>query len=266
VSGHVADPTSAAIPGATITPEKCDTGAVRTTVTTEAGDYTFVDVSPGIYDIQATHSGFKIAASNSVQLQVQQSLRQDFQLELGQVTQSVTVEATGALLQVADSTLGTVVENEAVTQLPLNGRNYLGLVGLSSNVNTLSPMAGQEGARLGGQRASESISAGGQRIVEAQPGFYGSASRNAVEGPGVINFDAEVHKEFHMPYSENHRLQFRLEAFNALNHANWSMPNLNILSGPPTSGQPATYPHQNFGVINGAGTMRQLQLGAKYLF
>lgn len=165
ISGHVADPTGAVIPNVNITLKNVTTGAVRTTVTTGAGDYAFVDVPPGIYDIQATHSGFKIAASNALSLQVQQSLRQDFQLELGQVTQSVTVEATGALLQVADSTLGTVVENEAATQLPLNGRNYLGLVGLSSNVNTLSPMAGQAGSRLGGSRASESISAGGQRIM-----------------------------------------------------------------------------------------------------
>ena len=165
ISGHVSDSTGAIVPGTTVTLKNVTTAAVRTTVTTAAGDYTFVEVPPGVYDISASHSGFKIAASNNVQVQVQQSLRQDFQLEIGEVTQSVTVEASGALLQVSDSTIGTVVENQAVNQLPLNGRNYLGLVGLSSNVNTLSPSAGQAGARLGGARASQSISAGGQRIM-----------------------------------------------------------------------------------------------------
>jgi hypothetical protein len=165
ISGHVADPTGAAIPGATITLTNVGTGAARTTVSTGSGDYSFPDVRPGTYNIQASHQGFKIAASQNVEVQVQQSLRQNFQLLIGDVTQSVTVSATGELLQVDNATLGTVIENEAVTQLPLNGRNYLGLVALSSNVNTLSPMAGQAGARLGGARSTESISAGGQRIM-----------------------------------------------------------------------------------------------------
>ncbi len=100
-----------------------------------------------------------------MELQVQQSLRQDFTLPVGAVTQTVTVEATGALLQVENATLGTVIENQAVNELPLNGRNYLSLVALSSNVNTLSTASGQAGSRLGGDRASQSISVGGQRIM-----------------------------------------------------------------------------------------------------
>ena len=59
---------------------------------------------------------------------------------------------------------GTVIENAAVNELPLNGRQYLNLVALAPNVNVLSPAAGQAGARLGGERAAQSISAGGQRI------------------------------------------------------------------------------------------------------
>ncbi|MGH9344455.1 MAG: hypothetical protein ACRD19_11925, partial [Terriglobia bacterium] len=78
---------------------------------------------------------------------------------------TVTVSAAGALLQTSNASLGTVIENQAITQLPLNGRNYLGLVALASNANTLSPRAGQAGSRLGGDRASQSISVGGQRIM-----------------------------------------------------------------------------------------------------
>ena len=81
-----------------------------------------------------------------MQVQVQQSVRLDFPLQVGAVTESVEVQASGALLQAENATLGTVVENAAVNELPLNGRNYLGLVALSSNVNTLSPNAGQAGA------------------------------------------------------------------------------------------------------------------------
>ena len=79
---------------------------------------------------------------------------------------------------------------------------------------------------------------------EAPPGQFGNVGRNSIEGPGIIGFDAEVHKQFRMPYKEGHVLQFRFEAFNALNHPNWSMPNLNILSGQPRPGLPATAAHR----------------------
>ena len=70
-----------------------------------------------------------------------------------------------------------------------------------------------------------------------------------------------------MPYKETHVLQFRLEAFNVLNHPNWGMPSLNILSGSAQNGLPTTAAHQAFGVITGTSTsMRQVQLGLKYSF
>ncbi len=69
------------------------------------------------------------------------------------------------MLQSEDESLGTVIDNKGVTELPLNGRNYLSLVALSSNANTLSAGSGQAGSRLGGDRAAQSISAGGNRIM-----------------------------------------------------------------------------------------------------
>ncbi len=93
-------------------------------------------------------------------------------------------------------------------------------------------------------------------FTEAPPGQFGNLGRNSIEGPGIIGFDAEVHKQFSMPYKEGHVLQFRFEAFNALNHPNWQMPNLNILAK-----------GQAFGTVTATSTaMRQLQLGLKYLF
>ena len=95
ISGHVADSTGAVIPDANVTLTNVGTGASRTTVTTGAGDYTFPDVPPAIYKIQVTHEGFKTATSQNVELQVQQSLRQDFTMAVGAVTQSVTVRSDG---------------------------------------------------------------------------------------------------------------------------------------------------------------------------
>ena len=72
-----------------------------------------------------------------------------------------------------------------------------------------------------------------------------------------------------MPYNENHQLQIRVEAFNALNHPNLGQPNGNILAGAVSPGKPATAPHVGFGNINTLANgipMRQLQLGLKYTF
>ncbi len=102
---------------------------------------------------------------------------------------------------------------------------------------------------------------------EAPTGQFGNVGRNSIEGPGIIGFDAEVHKQFRMPYKEGHVLQFRFEAFNALNHPNWAMPSLNILPGAAQPGLPATAAHQGFGLVSGTSIpMRQIQLGLKYSF
>ncbi len=165
ISGHVSDSTGAVIPGAAILLTDEATGTVRSTVTTSAGDYTFPDVPPAVYSLQATHSGFNAAVTHHVELQVQQSLTQDFTLQVGAATQTVTVEAAGALLQTENSSLGTVVPTETISEMPLNGRNYLGLTTLAANANTLAPAEGQDESRLGGQRSEESISVGGSRIM-----------------------------------------------------------------------------------------------------
>ena len=164
ISGHVSDSTGAVIPKVAITLTSAATGAARSTFTTSSGDYTFPDVQPGTYSLQATHPAFKTDTAQ-LELQVQQSLRQDFTLQVGQVTESVTVEASAALLQADNPTLGTVVPQQTVSQMPLNSRNYLSLVAVSANTNTLSPAQGQATSREGGQRSLEAISVGGQRIM-----------------------------------------------------------------------------------------------------
>jgi hypothetical protein len=85
ISGHVADATSAVIPDATVSLKNAGTGAERSTVTTGSGDYTFTDVPVGAYSITVTHAGFKVASSN-LQVQVQQSIRLDFTMQVGAVT------------------------------------------------------------------------------------------------------------------------------------------------------------------------------------
>jgi hypothetical protein len=165
ITGRVSDASGGAVPAATITLTNISTNAIRSTVSTDSGDYTFPSLPPGMYKIKTEHPGFKAATSNNVEVQVQQTVRLDFTLQVGQVSESIEVEAAADQLQAENGTVGTVIENKGIVQLPLNGRNYLNLVALSPNVNTLSPSAGQAGSRQGGDRANQSIAAAGQRIM-----------------------------------------------------------------------------------------------------
>jgi hypothetical protein len=165
ITGHVSDSSGAAVPQANITLTNTSTNATRNTVSTDAGDYSFPSLPPGTYDIRVEHGGFKAEISRGIAVQVQQSVRLDFALQVGQLSQAVEVAAAADQLQSEDATVGTVIGNKSIEQLPLNGRQYLNLVALAPNTNTLSPASGQAGSRLGGDRAAQSISVGGQRIM-----------------------------------------------------------------------------------------------------
>ena len=165
ITGRVADPSGASVPGAVITLINVSTNGVRATTSTSSGDYAFPAVAPGFYNLKTEHPGFKSATSNNIEVQVQQTVRLDISLQVGQISESVEVSGLAELLQSENASVGTVIENKAVTELPLNGRSYLNLVALAANVDTLSPASGQAGSRQGGDRASQSISAAGQRIM-----------------------------------------------------------------------------------------------------
>lgn len=165
ISGHVTDATGAVVPGATITLTNTATSGVRSTVSTSSGDYTFPSVLVGTYELKVEHQGFKTATSKNLQLQVAQSMTQNFALQVGGVEQTVTVTTSTDLLETQNTSLGTTIPDQTLAQMPVNGRNYLNLIEVSANANVLSPTTGQAGAREGGARANETISVGGSRIM-----------------------------------------------------------------------------------------------------
>jgi len=165
ITGHISDSSGASVPATQITLTNVATNAVRTTSSTASGDYTFPAVAPGFYNIKFEHAGFKTGNINNLQVQVQQTVRLDFTLQVGPLTESVEVSASAELLQTENLALGTVIENKNILELPLNGRNYLALVAAAANANTLSSISGQAAGRLGGERSTQSISVGGNRII-----------------------------------------------------------------------------------------------------
>ncbi|MGJ5817209.1 carboxypeptidase regulatory-like domain-containing protein [Paludibaculum fermentans] len=162
IAGEVRDTSGAAIPETAITVINTGTNAQRSAFTNEAGGYAFPSLPPGIYTVKAERAGFKTLLRTQVEIQVQQNARLDFELPLGQVSESVEVVASPLMVN-ENATVGTVIENKRIVELPLNGRNYLQLVSLAPNVSTGFSTQGQAGARQGGIRASQTISVAGQR-------------------------------------------------------------------------------------------------------
>ena len=96
---------------------------------------TLPSLIPGNYTIAVGVSGFKTEVRKGLVLQVQQSARLDFRLQVGEASEKVEVAAGAIQLNTENATLGSVVENERIVDLPLNGRNFLQLVALDANVS-----------------------------------------------------------------------------------------------------------------------------------
>ena len=152
ITGEVKDTSGAVIPGATVTAQNVATNATRVQNSNEAGAFTFPAMPPGDYTVKAELQGFK-TAQNKVELHVEQSVRVSFTLEVGGITETTEVTGTSPLLSTENATIGTVIDNRRIVELPLNGRNYLSLIAASPNVSVGFAGAGQAGDRQGGSRS-----------------------------------------------------------------------------------------------------------------
>src|SRR6266850_5257659 len=135
ISGVIHDPSGAVIPGVTVTVTNPATNFTRSAISNEAGVYNFPVLQPGRYNIKVELPGFRTITQNDLDLQVQQSARLDFTLQVGEVSQTIEVSGTAALIATENATVGTVIENKRIVEMPLNGRNFLQLVSLSPNVS-----------------------------------------------------------------------------------------------------------------------------------
>jgi hypothetical protein len=134
LTGDVSDRTGAAIAGAVITITNIETGNERKVTSTESGNYSVPSLAPGEYTITASKEGFRQARREGVRLEVNQTARLDFSLELGAVTETVNVVGAAPLIDSDTSSIGQVVETKAIEDLPLNGRNFVQLATLGPGV------------------------------------------------------------------------------------------------------------------------------------
>ena len=161
--GTVSDSTGAVIAGAKVTVTNQNTGFTRTVKTDGIGEYTVPSIPTGIYTVLAEMDGFKATALSQVEVGVDQRAQIDVKLEVGAMTESVTIEAQSPLVQTSSSELGTTVKDEQIQALPLNGRNFVSLTRGVPGVLRGIPGANIDGAGSLAWRASASFSANGQR-------------------------------------------------------------------------------------------------------
>lgn len=136
IFGRVADSSGAAIPQAKVNVRNIATGVVQSYRTTSSGDYSAVNLNPGTYQVTVDATGFKTATTSNLTVQVDQTLRQDFALQVGAATQTVTVRGDSQMIQAGNPTVGQVITEQQIAALPLSGRNFTNLITLAAGVST----------------------------------------------------------------------------------------------------------------------------------
>ncbi len=167
ISGTVTDPSGAVVPGVKVTVDAVSTNQQRTLTTDTGGRYSSGPLRPGEYKVEAERAGFKHLISKDIVLQIQQTAVLDLTMEVGGAQEQVTVSEAPPLIQTSDASQGSVIEQERVSSMPLNGRDYLQLALLSEG--TLPP-PGQTHSASGSNNTDASraggFSTGGVRTTD----------------------------------------------------------------------------------------------------
>lgn len=164
VQGFVGDATGATVAGAKVTMTNTGTGISRTTETNATGLYSFPLVQVGNYEVRVEMQGFKTESITNIRVETSAQVRQDFTLEVGALAEKIEVSANTVQLNTENATVGGVVENKRIIDLPINGRNMVGLAVLVPGVQ-FGERTGR-GDGLGGfpiPGSGFSVSANGQR-------------------------------------------------------------------------------------------------------
>lgn len=202
VRGTVTDPQGNVVAGATVTLVNTETNASRTQTTGDGGVYSFELIQPGAYRVEVEASGFKKIVLTDVRALVAQPTEINAQLEVGALTDTVTVttQADEALVNRQDATLGNNFVSKQITQLPLEARNVAALL-------TLQPGVTRSGYVAGARSDQANVTLDGVDINEAQtnqigaPGLEDSPSDaetrgNTPDNNTVLRLNAEAVDEF----------------------------------------------------------------------
>src|SRR6266849_4774506 len=196
ITGEVKDQSGAVAPNAAVAATNSKTNVVRSTATNAEGIYSFPDLTPGIYEVKVVAAGFATIVKTNIELQVQQTARVDFALSLGQAAQTVEVSASATSLDTESATVGTLIEEKRISELPLNGRNFFSLVALAPNVAFGFLPAQQASGRLGGTRSTLTMSLSGARATWANYTLDGITNTDVDFNTYILLPSVEALQEF----------------------------------------------------------------------
>lgn len=181
VNGTVSDPNGAAVPGATVKLINQATKGETETTTNQSGYFTFVSLRPASYTLSVEVRGFKKSLTNGFALGVSETVTQNITLAVGEMSEVVEVSAGSELVQSSSSELGSVINERAVEDLPLNGRNFTQLLTLTPGV---TPVSTSQNKSIGGVEGNVGIPNSGF----ADPSFHGQENRSKLYFfDGIIN-------------------------------------------------------------------------------
>jgi hypothetical protein len=152
VSGVVTDATGGIIIGARVRIVQQDTNTTVDLLTNDSGFYSAAALRPGRYEVSVVKEGFRPQKSQAFELRVQDRADVNFQLEVGSAAAEITVMAAAPLLESDTSSLGQVIEDRGVAELPLNGRNFMGLATLAAGTLPAMRSAERDGFIANGAR------------------------------------------------------------------------------------------------------------------
>jgi len=183
ILGNVIDPSGAAVAGAKVTATNTRTQVKQEGVTTSSGDYTFPLLDIGEYSITVEAAGFKTVTRGGLVLQINEKLRADFTLQVGQVSERVEVTGAVTALKTDESSIGDVIEQKRIVELPVNGRNVGNLAVLQAGVmfGSRGGLDGQGGTGGGIPIPGQTIAlvANGQREVSQHATLDGVVATEA---------------------------------------------------------------------------------------
>jgi carboxypeptidase family protein len=198
IYGRVSDPNNSAVSGATVTAANLGTDTKRTVSTNTDGEFSFTLLPVGKYDITVEAQGFKSFVQRAVELQVESNLRVNPKLELGAISEQVTITDQASQVDAASSTLGKVVEQRRIVDLPLNGRNFLELgllqAGVAPPVSGIDAVGSGTNNTPGGTKFNFAVN--GMRITSNNHLLDGVNNVEPVTGAAMIVPSPDVLQEF----------------------------------------------------------------------
>src|SRR5258705_4738512 len=172
VTGEVRDQTGAVVTQALVVVTDVAKGQTYSATVTDTGNYTIISLKPGTYNVVVEANGFKRFVREGVHLATGERVRVDVELQPGTVAENVTVTQDASLLRTESSSLGQVIRNRKIVDIPLNGRNFLSLVTLSAGVAQPPPTtAGPSFPRInGGRPRTNEYLFDGISVLQPEPG------------------------------------------------------------------------------------------------